>query len=146
VTSQTQSYTTTVVTVTGGSTFSSVITTDKVVASTTGYATATVSPSVQNGSGSGDGSSGLSSSSKKIIGGVVGGIGGAILVGAIAVVAWRLWGRKHHKVATEDDDIFVGTNDSVMREKAAGNASTPFRSNLEQYHNPNGAVNTASNF
>lgn len=133
-------------TVSGGSTFSSVVTTDKVVASTTGYATATVSPSVQNGSGGSGSSSGLSSSSKKIIGGVVGGIGGAILVGALAVVAWRLWGRKHHKVPTEDEDIFAGTNDNLMREKAVGNGGSPLRGNLEQYHNPNGAVNTASNF
>lgn len=135
---------------TGGSTLSSVFTSDRVVASTTGYATATVSPSVQNGGGSGDnGSSGLSTSSKKIIGGVVGGIGGAILVGAIAIVLWRLWGRKQNKPDLDDTDIFAGQNDSLMREKETSpGGPTPLRSpnNLDRYHNPNGAVNTASNF
>lgn len=132
----------------GGSTFSSVETTAEVIASTTGYATATVTPSVQDG-GSGSGSSsGLSSSSKKIIGGVVGGVGGAILVGALAVVAWRLWGRKNRVPSPEDEDLFAGTNDNVMREKVAHNTngSVPQRTNLDSYQNPNGVVNTASNF
>jgi len=132
--------------VTGGSTLSSVITSDSVVASTTGYSTATVLPSVQNGGGSGSSSSGLSSSSKKIVGGVVGGIGGAILIGAIAVVLWRVWGRKQKKPVIDEDDLFAGQNDSLMREKQTGNANIPLRSNQQTYHNPNGAVNTASNF
>jgi len=136
-----------VVSVNGGSTFSSVVTGDRVVASTTGYATSTVSPSVQNGGGSGgSGSGGISTSSKKIIGGVVGGIGGAILVGGIAIVLWRMYARKQKSKVTEDDIIFAGQNDSLMREKEIGNTGVPLRSNSEHYHNPNGAVNTASNF
>ena len=110
---------------------------------------------MQNGGGSGgDGSSsGLSSKSKKIIGGVVGGRGGAILIGAIAIVLLRVRGRQNKQKVNEDDIIFAGQNDNLMREKnatplnpQAAVANAPFRNNLEQYHNPNGAVNTASNF
>jgi len=118
---------------------SKLVTTDRVVSSTTGFATATLAPALQNGGGSG---SNLSSSSKSIIGGVVGGIGGAVLIGGLAVVAWRLWGKKKRQQLPQDD-FLDSRDDSINREKRA---SQGFRSNLEQYHNPNGPVNTASNF
>jgi len=59
--------------------------------------------------GSGSGSSGLSSNSKKIIGGVVGGIGGAIFLAAIAFVCWRIWGKKNKYDPNEDMDYAAGT-------------------------------------
>lgn len=97
-----------------------------------------------------DGDSGLSSDQKKIIIGVVVGVGGAILIGAIAVVAWRIHARKA-KANDNDEaaDLMSGTAvGSAAREKApspGGPGGTPFRSTLDQYHNP-GPINTASNF
>ncbi|PLB36118.1 putative cell wall protein [Aspergillus candidus] len=97
-----------------------------------------------------DGDSGLSSDQKKIIIGVVVGVGGAILIGAIAVVAWRIHARKA-KAHDNDEaaDLMSGTAvGSAAREKAPSPGApggTPFRSTLDQYHNP-GPINTASNF
>lgn len=86
---------------------------------------------------------GLSSTKKSIIGGVVGGVGGAILLGGIAIVCWRMWGKK--KRVTEDDaDLMAGTG-SALGDKSHSSAS-PFQSNLEQYHNPGGRPNAAANF
>lgn len=87
-----------------------------------------------------------------MVGGVVGGIGGAILVGGLALVAWRLWGRRqHNRVPTDDDDIFgtsaIGNNnDSLLQEKRNSPGPSPFGRNTAQYHNPGGNLNTASNF
>lgn len=94
-----------------------------------------------NGTNDGGGISGLSSSSKIIIGGVVGGIGGAILLGGLAVVAWRIWGRKG-KTGGDNDDLIDSQPGSSGKEKRSS-ASDPFRSHLDQTHAP---VNTASNF
>ncbi|KAI9929073.1 hypothetical protein ASPWEDRAFT_36978 [Aspergillus wentii DTO 134E9] len=104
-------------------------------------------PGLNNDSGSGN-SSGLSSSSKKTIVGVCVGVGGAIVLGAVALVFWRMNARKRH--AQENDeatDLMSGTAVGAgAREKAPSPASgTPFRSTLDQYHNP-GPVNAASNF
>ncbi|KAG2412245.1 hypothetical protein HFD88_009802 [Aspergillus terreus] len=110
-------------------------------------ASATESPSL-NGKADNSGSSGLSSSEKKIVIGVVVGVGGAILIGAIAVVAWRMHVRKRNALDQDDSaDLMSGTAvGSGMREKAPSPAQgTPFRSTLDQYHNP-GPVNAASNF
>lgn len=113
------------------------MTSDQVYSSTTGYATATISPSLANGGGNG---SNLSTSSKKVIGGVVGGIGGAIVIGGIALVVWRLWGKKKGQQLPQDD-YDVG-RDSIVQEKRR--SSQPFQT--IPYQNPNGTVNTASNF
>lgn len=112
------------------------------VASTTGYATATISPTLQDGSGSG---SSLSDSSKKIIGGVVGGVGGAILIGGLAIVAWRLWGKKKRQQLPQDDYMPDSQNDSIHKEQGSS-APGAAMSALGDYRNPNGGVNTASNF
>jgi flagellar biosynthesis/type III secretory pathway M-ring protein FliF/YscJ len=102
-----------------------------------------------NGSTNKDSSSGLSSSQKKIIIGVVVGVGGAIIIGAIAVVMWRI--RVRRRAAADNDeaaDLMSGTAVGTgAREKAPspGAGGTPFRSTLDQYHNP-GPVNAASNF
>jgi len=75
------------------------------------------------------------------------GIGGAILVGGLAVVAYRIWGRKREDV--DDDDLMAQPPGSSDKEQASsfGGSSTlnPFKKTLDQYHNP-GPVNTASNF
>lgn len=77
--------------------------------------------------------------------GVVVGVGGAIVLGALAFVAWRIWGRK--KQADERDDLMEYPN-SVGEKPDTGNSTsnrTPFQSTLESYHAPT-QVNTASNF
>ncbi|KAL2355573.1 hypothetical protein BJ546DRAFT_635819 [Cryomyces antarcticus] len=132
VTSATQRYVTTVVTVSGGSTISQVLTTSRVVASTTGFATYTSAASLNSGGGDGSSGSGLSSKSKSVIGGVVGGVGGAILLGGIALVAWRVWGRRGHRL-DEDDELMGSRNDSIQREKVGNRAAanTPFQSTLD---------------
>ncbi|KAI7621613.1 hypothetical protein KC346_g3568 [Hortaea werneckii] len=139
-----------------GTAYSSVITTGGVVTSTTGYATATVEPSLRNGGGDG---TNLSTSSKKILGGVLGGVGGAILIGGIAFVCWRLWGKKHKPdLLPQEDEMLDSRDDSISREKVRrGSNGLPLDVGLggsdggdpmeeEGYRNPNGRVNAASNF
>jgi len=116
------------------------VTSARVVSSTTGFATATILPELQDGS-SGGGGGGLSPSSARIVGGVVGGVGGAILLGGLAIVAWRLWGKKKGERLPADEDYLgsdkhgsVGSGNNFAQQAAPG------------YNNPNGAVNTASNF
>lgn len=76
------------------------------------------------------------------------GIGGAILLAGLAVVAWRIWGRK--KNADEGDDLMDYSRPDTGAEKtvgSSGGASTnPFQSTLENYHNPAKQVNASSNF
>ncbi|KAI6792110.1 hypothetical protein KC366_g17773 [Hortaea werneckii] len=137
-----------------GTAYSSVITTGGVVTSTTGYATATVEPSLRNGGGDG---TNLSTSSKKILGGVLGGVGGAILIGGIAFVCWRLWGKKHKPdLLPQEDEMLDSRDDSISREKRRGSNGLPLDGlggsdggdpmEEEGYRNPNGRVNAASNF
>lgn len=107
----------------------------------------TSTPSL-NGSGDGsNGSSGLSSSSKKVIGGVVGGVGGAIILGGIGLVIWRVWGRK--RAAPEDDNLMGGGNSAMLtkEERISHGGSTSISDGLERYRDPaQHNVNTASNF
>ncbi|KAL2868232.1 putative cell wall protein [Aspergillus lucknowensis] len=107
---------------------------------------ATESPGLSGSSEDSD--SGLDSDQKKIIIGVVVGVGGAILIGAIGVVAWRIRARRRNAQDEDVTDLMSGTAvGSGVREKAPspGAGGTPFRSTLDQYHNP-GPVNAASNF
>ncbi|KAL4873500.1 hypothetical protein BDV12DRAFT_160149 [Aspergillus spectabilis] len=107
---------------------------------------ATKSPGLSGSSDDSD--SGLDSNQKKIIIGVVVGVGGAILIGAIGVVAWRLRARRRNAQDDDVTDLMSGTAvGSGVREKAPSPTAggTPFRSTLDQYHNP-GPVNAASNF
>ncbi|KAI6796340.1 hypothetical protein KC363_g7231 [Hortaea werneckii] len=142
-----------------GAAYSSVITTGGVVTSTTGFATATVEPSLRNGGGDG---TNLSTSSKKILGGVLGGVGGAILIGGIAFVCWRLWGKKHHpEPLPQEDEMLDSRDDSISREKMGrmggsnglpldlggrGSEGDAMEEEDRGYRNPNGGVNAASNF
>ncbi|KAI9785727.1 MAG: hypothetical protein M1839_008744 [Geoglossum umbratile] len=119
-----------------GSTIQQVLTTSGLVAVGTSVTTSTSFPNISGGESSG--SSGLSSQQKKIIIGVVVGVGGFVILGGMALVAWRVWGRK--KQPLDDDPTHAATPDA-----RPGPGGTPFKSTLDQYHNP-GTVNTASNF
>lgn len=81
--------------------------------------------------------------------GVVVGIGGAILIGAIGMVAFRIWGRRKH---SEEDDGLMSydlSSNGFEKHEASNSISnsqrTPFQSTLENYHQPSG-VNPSSNF
>lgn len=96
--------------------------------------------------GNGGGGSGLSDSSKKVIGGVVGGVGGAIVLGALALVAWRIWGRKK---STPEDDTLMGSGPPTLthEKRTSGNDSVGYNDGLERYRDHGSQnVNTASNF
>ena len=54
---------------------------------------------------------------------------------------WRLYSQRKRR--NDDDDILMGGTGGPEK---FSNDSSPFRSNLDQYHNPAGQVNTASNF
>jgi hypothetical protein len=141
-----------------GRSSSAVVTTSRVLSSTTGFATATILPALQsNGDGNGNGS--LSTSSQHVIGGVVGGIGGAILLGGLAIVAWRLWGKKktqQRESMAQEDYLNAGRSDysrgnSFGAEKRISPLSSSYGGGISpgstmNYQNPNGRVNTASNF
>jgi hypothetical protein len=79
------------------------------LSSSTRFTTFTTTPSLANANNGG--SSGLSSKSKSIIGGVVGGIGGFVLLGGIALVCWRIWGRKRQQ--DDDLDFITGTGQGL---------------------------------
>ncbi|KAF1820192.1 uncharacterized protein K489DRAFT_372714 [Dissoconium aciculare CBS 342.82] len=139
-----------------GKSTSAVLTTSRVLSSTTGFATATILPALQN-SGDGDGNGSLSPMSRSVIGGVVGGIGGAILLGGLAIVAWRLWGKKksQRESLTQEDYLNQGRSDysrgnSFGAEKRISPLSSSYGGMspgaASTYTNPNGKVNTASNF
>jgi len=91
---------------------------------------------------SSDNSSGLSDDSKKIIGGVVGGVGGAILLGGIALVCWRIWGRR--RTPGEEDDY--GSAGSLKRDNGpSGQLTADTEDPLQRYQTP-GKPNAAANF
>lgn len=97
---------------------------------------------------SGESSSGMSTQTRNTVIGVVVGVGGAIVLGALGFVAWRIWGKK--KQAEENDGLMEYNNQYGNDAKAeagssAGTGRTPFQSTLESYHAPN-QVNASSNF
>lgn len=87
----------------------------------------------------------MSQTNKNIIGGVVGGVGGALLLGGIALVFWRMK-KRQHRVTEDDDDLMAGTGSALGDKPQNGTGASPFQSNLEQYHNPGGRPNAAANF
>lgn len=108
---------------------------------TTSTPTAAPSGALSDSSGSSGTTSGISSQTKNIIIGVVVSIGGVALLGGLAFVAWRIWGKRRN-VADEDDILMNGRD-----EKDSGPDSSPFKSTLDQYHNPApGRVNASANF
>lgn len=78
------------------------------------------------------------------------GIGGAILLGALGMVAYRIWGRRRH--SEENDGLMsydMSTNGYEKHEPSNSVSSTqrtPFQSTLENYHQPQSNVNASSNF
>ncbi|KAH7369510.1 hypothetical protein BKA65DRAFT_486416 [Rhexocercosporidium sp. MPI-PUGE-AT-0058] len=98
----------------------------------------------------GSSSSGMSTKTRNTIIGVVVGIGGAILLAGLGVVAFRIWGRRRN--SDENDGLMSFGNTGHEKpgsSSATGTTGTsPFTSTLENYHNParNGNVNASSNF
>lgn len=85
----------------------------------------------------------MSSNTKAIIGGVVGGVGGALLLAGLGYTAWRIWGKKKN---LHDEDAFdPNIGQDKLSSSTADNSNSPFNRTLDQYHNP-GPVNQASNF
>jgi len=101
--------------VSNGQTVAETLTTSGIITATTGWATATNPAQLVAGGGNGSSGGGMASSTKAIIGGVIGGIAGALALGALGLVAWRLWGRKNHD--TEEDDDLMSSHYSSNGEK-----------------------------
>ncbi|CAL3972179.1 unnamed protein product, partial [Diplocarpon coronariae] len=131
----------TIVTTISGSVFSS-------VASSTITTDLPTGTAALNSDGSAK-SSGMSSKTRNTIIGVVVGIGGAIILAGLAIVAFRIWGRKKKN---DESDGLMEFGDHPRHEKTGGGpvpgGTNPFQSTLENYHNParNGNVNASSNF
>lgn len=110
----------------------------------TSEGTVTRTPGLSQGSG---GASGMTKGTRNIVIGVVVGVGGAIVLGALGFVAWRIWGRK--KQAEEHDNLMNYGDKPDERSSAGGTATgparNPFQSTLETYHAPT-QVNASSNF
>lgn len=131
---------TTVVSISGSATYSNVITTSALQA-----VDPTSTPSVSPGDKGSDGQ-GLEPAQKRLIIGVVIGVGGVILMGGLAIVAWRIWG-KRKEPADDGHELIDSLPGSSSQEKSSSlTGNSPFRSTLDQYHKPAGPVNTASNF
>ena len=105
--------------------------------------TPTGAPGLNGGSGD-NSSSGLSKGQKNTIIGVVVGVVGALVLGGLAFAAWRVWGKK--KSGADDDDTDYINGVSEAKPSSDPSENTPFRSTLDQYHNPTGRVNASSNF
>lgn len=89
---------------------------------------------------------GMTPQTRNTVIGVVVGVGGAIILGGLGFVAWRIWGRK--KAVEESDDLMDYPSTAGGEKPDTGNSMngrTPFQSTLESYHAPT-QVNTASNF
>ncbi|KAL7795887.1 hypothetical protein V8C37DRAFT_373782 [Trichoderma ceciliae] len=89
---------------------------------------------------------GMTVKTRNTIIGVVVGIGGAFILGALGLVAFRVWGRRKH--AEEADGLMAYNVDISAAEKSprgssSGGPRNPFQSTLENYHQP---VNASANF
>ncbi|KAK1596872.1 uncharacterized protein LY79DRAFT_577029 [Colletotrichum navitas] len=132
------------------STIRTVITTTNSAGQPTSFtseSTVTSTPGLNEAS-TADSSSGMSTQTRNTVIGVVVGVGGAIVLGALGFVAWRIWGKKKH--AEENDGLMEYNNQYGNEPKAEvgsaqGAGRTPFQSTLESYHAPN-QVNASSNF
>jgi len=107
--------------------------------------TSTSEPGLESGDGSSSGS-GLGSKQKHIIIGVVVGLGGAALLGGLAVVAWRIWGR-NRRHAEENDELMAASPEVLSKEKRSSTSGhSQFRSPADQYRSAPLPVNAAANF
>jgi hypothetical protein len=95
----------------------------------------------------------MSTSTRNTIIGVVVGVGGAIILCVVGLVAWRIRSRRRR---AEENDGLIGYGgytagaaekpDSLSGPVTGSQASrTPFQSTLESYHAPT-QVNQSSNF
>lgn len=89
----------------------------------------------------------MSSSSKSIIGGVVGGVGGAILLGVVALLFWRR--HKKNQRTGDYDDVHSG-NTAVAGSEPKPSPSTgglaDDSSHYDRYTSPAQRPNAAANF
>ncbi|MCJ1429501.1 hypothetical protein MMC29_007416 [Sticta canariensis] len=146
VSSSSQRILITVTSVVGGSTTQiSAVSTSVLLPVSTPGSTST-SPSTSGSDDNSSNSPGLETSQKRVIVGVVVGVGGAILLGGLAVVAWRIWGRRKHSAEEGHELMDSQPGSSSLEKRSSVSDNSPFRSTLDQYHNPAGPVNTASNF
>lgn len=96
----------------------------------------------------GGGDEGMSKETRNIVIGVVVGVGGAIVIGALAFVIFRIRNRKR---AAEGPDHYATMepmdkpDSSHAATGSVGGARNPFQSTLETYHAPT-HVNASSNF
>jgi hypothetical protein len=139
-------------------TFTHVITSTREDGSPTTYTsesvtTSTSPPGFATGGDENKASEGMSPTTRNTVIGVVVGVGGAIILGGLALVAWRIWGRKKHQ---EENDGLMDYGSTVdSKPDTSGGAGgvgggsmasrSPFQSTLESYHAPT-QVNTAANF
>ncbi|KAF2220125.1 hypothetical protein BDZ85DRAFT_284562 [Elsinoe ampelina] len=100
-------------------------------------------------SGYGNETNTLSAESKKLIGGIVGGIGGAFLLAGIAFVVYKMWGKKRHQKVPQEEDYFggamsTGSSDSIGKEKKSGwgpsSLTNKFAEPLDRYKSSGGNV------
>jgi hypothetical protein len=117
--------------------------------STTTFAASVQTNPALTGSNSSGGSSGLSDSSKKIIGGVVGGIGGVALLAGILFVAFRYWNRDRYN-PDDDLDFAAGTGQALSNSGATKEGSTLASDDAhgDRYNtmSSSGRPNAAANF
>ena len=123
-----------------------VITTTNADGSQVTYTSESLSTATPGLASSGSGqASGMTTQTRNTVIGVVVGVGGAIILGGLALVAWRIWGRKKHQ---EENDGLMDYGSTAEKPETAGGSMatrTPFQSTLESYHAPT-QVNTAANF
>lgn len=88
----------------------------------------------------------MSTKTRNTVIGVVVGIGGAIILAGLFVVAWRIWGRNKKE---DENDGLMGGYDPVSAghemKNEDGAVPNPFQTTLEGYHQP-GRGNVSANF
>lgn len=102
-----------------------------------------ITPGLANNGNNNNQDTGMSTQTRNTVIGVVVGVGGAIILGGLGFVAWRIWGRKKHQ---EENDVLMDYGSGVEKPDTGNsmNGRTPFQSTLESYHAP--TPNTAANF
>lgn len=144
-TSSTQSVSETPMVITTQVTITSTLADGSHVTLTTPQVMTTKAPGLVGDNNGGGQNSGMSPQTRNTVIGVVVGVGGAIILGGLALVAWRIWGRKRHQ---EENDGLMDYGSTVESKPESGGSMsgrTPFQSTLESYHAPT-QVNTAANF
>ncbi|RDA91235.1 hypothetical protein CP533_3379 [Ophiocordyceps camponoti-saundersi (nom. inval.)] len=115
---------------------------------TTSTARITTTPGLNVGNAPPENSS-MSTKTRNTIIGVVVGIGGAVALGALALLVRRMWWRKRKSEESDglmDYDMAVTGVEKPDRGSAAAHGPrSPFQSTLENYHQP-AQVNASSNF